>query len=67
MSLWNSGCEDMCYHLGFCSDVMGDCWEPVYHESGLDGLKTQLRAVSKSHHHGKACKDCTRWIDGLHD
>jgi len=67
MSLWNSGCEDMCYHLGFCSDVMGDCWEPVYEKDGLEALKANLREVSKLRHCGKECKDCTRWIDSLHD
>uniref|UniRef100_A0A6C0D7J9 Uncharacterized protein n=1 Tax=viral metagenome TaxID=1070528 RepID=A0A6C0D7J9_9ZZZZ len=67
MSLWNSGCEDMCYHLGFCSDVMGDCWEPVYEKNGLKGLKANLRAESKHHHNGKDCKDCKNFIDSLHD
>ena len=67
MSLWNSGCEDMCYHLGFCSDVMGDCWEPVYNESGLKGLKANLREVSKQHHNNKKCEDCKYWIDSIHD
>jgi hypothetical protein len=67
MSLWNSGCEDLCYHLGFCSDVMGDCWEPVYNESGLKGLKANLREESKHHHNGKACKECNETINRLHD
>lgn len=66
-SLWKSGCEDMCYHLGNCSDVMGDCWVPVYHESGLDGLKNHLREVSKENHHGKACEECSETINRLHD
>jgi hypothetical protein len=67
LSLWNSGCEDMCYHLGFCSDVMGDCWEPVYEKDGLDGLKKHLHEVSKHHHHGKACNECSETINRLHD
>jgi hypothetical protein len=67
MSLWNSGCEDLCYHFGFCSDVMGDCWEPVYEESGLEGLKKQLRDVSNDNHKNNPCKDCTQWIQELHD
>jgi hypothetical protein len=66
-NLWDSGCEDLCYHLGFCSDVMGDCWEPVYNESGLKGLKANLRAESKHHHNGKKCDDCKKFIDELHD
>uniref|UniRef100_A0A6C0IGB0 Uncharacterized protein n=1 Tax=viral metagenome TaxID=1070528 RepID=A0A6C0IGB0_9ZZZZ len=66
-NLWNSGCEDMCYHLGYCSDVMGDCWEPVYEKDGLEGLKANLRAESKHHHNGKACDDCKKWIEFLHD
>ena len=67
MSLWNSGCEDMCYHLGFCSDVMGDCWEPVYEKDGLEALKANLRMVSKEHHNDKICEYCNKWIENLHD
>jgi hypothetical protein len=67
MSLWNSGCEDLCYHLGFCSDVMSDCWEPVYKKDGLEGLKANLREVSKEHHNGKICEYCNKWIENLHD
>ena len=67
LSLWNSGCEDMCYHLGYCSDVMSDCWEPVYEKDGLEGLKTNLRSESKHHHNGKNCDDCVKWIESLHD
>jgi hypothetical protein len=67
MSLWNSGCEDLCYHFGHCSDVMGDCWEPMYEKDGLEGLKTHLRILSKDHHKNNTCKDCTRWIDSLYD
>ena len=66
-SLWNSGCENLCYHFGLCSDVMGDCWEPVYNESGLEGLKKDLRILSKVEHNGEACEDCKKWIDGLHN
>jgi len=66
-SLWNSGCENLCYHFGLCSDVMGDCWEPVYDESGLEGLKKDLRILSKVEHNGETCEDCKQWIDGLHD
>jgi hypothetical protein len=67
ISLWNSGCEDMCYHLGFCSDIMSDCWEPVYEKDGLEGLKANLRDESKHHHHGKACEECKKCIESLHD
>jgi hypothetical protein len=66
-SLWNSGCENLCYHFGFCSDIMGDCWEPVYDESGLQGLKKELRSTSNRIHNGEACEDCKKWINGLHD
>ena len=66
-SLWNSGCENLCYHFGLCSDIMGDCWEPVYNESGLEGLKKDLRILSKVEHNGEICEDCKQWIDGLHD
>ena len=67
LSLWNSGCEDLCYHLGYCSDVMSDCWEPVYEKDGLEGLKENLRSESKHHHNGKNCDDCVKWIELLHD
>lgn len=65
-SLWNSGCEKLCYHFGFCSDIMGDCWEPVYDESGLEGLKRVLRNTSNRIHE-RVCEDCKKWINGLHD
>ena len=67
MSLWNSGCEELCYHFGYCSDVMGDCWEPVYDKSGLEGLKKDLRLLSKVDHNGDGCENCKKWIDSLHD
>jgi hypothetical protein len=65
--LWNSGCEDLCYHFGNCSDVMGDCWIPVYEEHGLEGLKKYLYNISNEYHDGKTCEDCDKWIDWLHD
>ena len=67
MSLWNSGCEELCYHFGLCSDVMGDCWEPVYDKSGLEGLKKDLRILSKVEHKDEECKNCEKWIESLHD
>ena len=67
MSLWNSGCEELCYHFGLCSDVMGDCWEPVYDKSGLEGLKKDLRLLSKVEHNAEGCEDCKKWIESLHD
>jgi hypothetical protein len=67
MSLWNSGCEELCYHFGLCSDIMGDCWEPVYDKSGLEGLKKDLRLLSKVEHNGDGCEDCKKWIESLHD
>jgi len=66
-SLWNSGCENLCYHFGFCSDIMGDCWEPVYDASGLEGLKNDLLKTSNRIHNGETCEDCKQLIDGLHD
>jgi len=66
-SLWNSGCKNLCYHFGLCSDVIGDCWEPVYDELGLKGLKKDLFETSNRIHNGEACEDCKQWIDGLHD
>jgi len=65
--LWNSGCEDLCYHFGNCSDVMTDCWLPVYNEYGLERLKKHLYNVSNEYHDGKTCEDCDKWIDWLHD
>ena len=67
ITLWKSGCEDLCYHFGLCSDVMGDCWEPVYDKSGLEGLKKDLRLLSKVDDHGEECKYCKKWIENLHD
>lgn len=67
MSLWNSGCEKLCYHFGLCSDVMGDCWEPLYDKSGLEGLKKDLRLLSKVEHKDEVCEDCKKWIANLHD
>ena len=67
MSLWNSGCEELCYHFGLCSDVMGDCWEPVYDKSGLEGLKKELRIISKAEEHREECEYCKKWIESLHD
>ena len=65
--LWNSGCEDLCYHFGNCSDIMVDCWMPVYNEYGLERLKKHLYNVSNEYHDGKTCEDCDKWIDWLHD
>ena len=66
-SLWNSGCEELCYHFGLCSDIMADCWEPVYDKSGLEGLKKDLRLLSKVEHKDKECKNCEKWIESLYD
>jgi len=65
--LWNSGCEDLCYHFDNCSDIMNDCWMPVFEKSGLEALKDHLRSVSSEHHYGKTCEDCVKWIEKLHD
>jgi len=71
LNLWSSGLEDLCYHFGYCSDVMGDCWFPLYEEKGLNGLKKYLRSCSKQHHKehddGKKCAECDEVIYRLHD
>jgi len=71
LNLWSSGLEDLCYHFGYYSDVMGDCWFPLYEEKGLNGLKKYLRSCSKQHHKehdgGKKCAECDEVIYRLHD
>lgn len=67
MNLYESGLDDMCYHFGFCSDVIGDCWLPDYESGGLSGLKKSLRETSKFIHKGEPCEVCKTTIDGIHD
>ena len=66
-NLWNSGLETLCYHLGYCSDVMSDWWFPIYEEKGLLYLKSQLWNESKEHHKGNPCKECEDIIMGVSD
>jgi len=66
-NLWESGLEDLCYHLGYCSDVMGDCWFPIYEEKGLLYLKSQLWDESKKHHKTKSCAECEYILKGVSD
>ena len=66
-NLWESGLEDLCYHLGYCSDVMGDCWFPIYEEKGLLYLKSQLYIDARVEHKGKPCKECDDIIKNLSD
>jgi len=66
-NLWESGLEDLCYHLGYCSDVMSDGWFPIYEEKGLLYLKSQLWDESKKHHKTKRCAECEYIINGVSD
>jgi hypothetical protein len=66
-NLLESGLEDLCYHLGYCSDVMGDCWFLIYKEKGLLYLKTQLFINEMLEHKGKPCKECENIIKNLSD
>ena len=66
-NLWESGLEDLCWHLGYCSDIMMDSWFIFYEEKGLLYLKSQLWDESKKHHKGYSCKDCNKIIKGLSD
>jgi hypothetical protein len=66
-NLWESGLENLCYHLGYCSDVMSDSWFPFYEEKGLLYLKSQLWDESKKHHKSKTCAECENIIKGLSD
>jgi hypothetical protein len=67
INLCESGMGDLVYHLGFCSDVIGDCWIEHYYSGGVSGLKKQLRKSSEYVHKHGNCKECKRLIDGIHD
>ena len=67
IALYESGMGDLVYHLGFCSDVIGDCWIEHYHNGGVAGLKKALREVSKYVHKKNMCAECSHLIDGIHD
>ena len=67
INLYESGMGELVYHLGFCSDVIGDCWIEHYYSGGVSGLKKQLRKSSEYVHKHANCKECKCLIDGLHD
>ena len=62
----DTGLDEMVYHLGFCSDVLGDSWVPEYEAGGLAGLKKILRE-SSTYVHGKSCSTCDKFIGSIHD
>jgi hypothetical protein len=67
INLYESGMGELVYHLGFCSDVIGDCWIEHYYSGGVSELKKQLRKSSEYVHKDGNCKECKRLIDGIHD
>ena len=67
LTLFNSGLETLCYHFGYCSDVIGDVWLEMYYDCGLEGLKEDLRETSDVFHNGKKCSVCCAEIKSLHD
>ena len=66
-NLYSSGLETLCYHFGYCSDVIGDSWVEMYDAYGLEGLKEHLRNTSDFYHKGKKCDVCYEEIHHLHD
>lgn len=67
INLCESGMGDLVYHLGFCSDVIGDCWIEHYYSGGVSALKKQLRKSSEYVHKHGNCKECKRLINGIHN
>ena len=67
--LYITGLETLCYHFGYCSDVIGDVWLEMYDAYGLEGLKKDLRNTSDSFHNGNSnkCIVCRENIKNLHD
>ena len=65
-NLCDSGMMSLVYHLGYCSDVLGDCWIPAYEKSGLSGLKKELWETSEYVHKGKHCSECEETINHIH-
>jgi hypothetical protein len=65
MRMLDTGLDEMVYHLGFCSDVLGDGWIPDYEDGGLAGLKKSLRESSKYVHSNSECSTCDRLINGI--
>jgi len=67
INLYESGMGELVYHLGFCSDVIGDCWIEHYYSGGVAGLKKQLRKSSEYVHKDGNCKECKSLIEAIHD
>ena len=67
INLYESGMGELVYHLGFCSDVIGDCWIEHYYSGGVAGLKKQLRKSSEYVHKDGNCKECKSLINAIHD
>lgn len=64
----DTGLDEMVYHLGFCSDVLGDSWVPEYETGGLAGLKKILHESSTYAHGGNfECSTCDKFIASIHD
>jgi len=64
----DTGLDEMVYHLGFCSDVLGDSWVPEYETGGLAGLKKILRESSTyAHGNNFECSTCHKFIGSIHD
>ena len=66
-NLYDSGMGELVYHLGYCSDVIGDCWLPHYKTGGLNALKAALRNNSMWIHKNDKCEECRNTIDSIHD
>lgn len=66
MNLYESGMGDLQMHLGFTSDVIGDCWIDHYYSDGISGLKKKLYDSSKYKGH-ENCAECKSIIKGIHD
>jgi hypothetical protein len=67
MRMLDTGLDEMVYHLGFCSDVLGDGWIPDYEDRGLAGLKKSLRESSKYVHSNSECLTCDKLINSIRD
>ena len=66
-TMLDTGLDEMVYHLGFCSDVLGDSWVPEYETGGLAGLKKILRESSTYVHGNSECSTCHKFIASIHD
>jgi hypothetical protein len=66
-NLMKSGLDEIASHLGYCSDVLGDCFIPAYEKGGLAGLRKKLRETSMYVHKDKGCRECYDLIGRIHD